>query len=680
MRPYNVYTLALGSLTLSGVLHRASGSALTVYNVQGPLAVGSRTTTSDTATGTAVFDPSSGTYGGYAAYNPIVLAPPAVPSGLSTQYDLVLPGSAINVQGLSIPQSGSFLGFSVEMSVVTQVVGINASFLQVPFLNLMQLLAQRGGSVNIRVGGNTQDYAVEVDELTNNRGICVEKDTDDTRNPTQTPTLLFTPELLYMLSNASALVNINWWLGIPFNDTSNWRLEIAETGEAILGDRLLGYQVGNEPDLYAVHGHRAANYSAWDYFGEFGEIIEAIAADDAIPRRNNLIAPSVSGTWTPEEVWATGFLTSYDSSLGALAVEKYPDDNCAALYPSGGFGSAKDPQSVFPNYLNHTSGQLLVQPYLTSTALAQQKRKPFYMFETNTASCGGFPGVSDSFGAALWAADYALQMAYSNFSAANLHVGGLSDSYNPFIPPPTNESMFEGWTIGPVFYSVLAVAEALGSSNTFRVIDLNANNGSIYTPAYAIYENNSLARLALFNYVTDSSGASTVTANITIGGGRTGEQLSTPQYVKVKYLAAESVSVKENITWAGQTLGNRFAVDGRLKGSESVQTVQCSSSLGTCQVTVPAPGMALVFLSATAYQEVDPAPSSTATFPTTSVTNALVTVTVDPRILSTSNGNGSLVLAATDHSNRASRGANRGVALSIFISVITGFVFRRRVA
>jgi hypothetical protein len=44
--------------------------------------------------------------------------------------------------------------------------------------------------------------------------------------------------------------------GIPFNDTSNFRLAIAEQGQAILGDYLVGLQVGNEPDLYARHGHR----------------------------------------------------------------------------------------------------------------------------------------------------------------------------------------------------------------------------------------------------------------------------------------------------------------------------------------------------------------------------------------------------------------------------------------
>lgn len=89
---------------------------------------------------------------------------------------------------------------------------------------------------------------------------------------------------------------------------------------------------------------------------------------------------------------------------------------------------------MFSNYLNHTSGVGIVAPYLNSTAFAQQNGKPFMMFETNSASCGGFPGVSDSFGAALWALDYALQMAYSNFTGALLHVGGVDDTYNVRLP------------------------------------------------------------------------------------------------------------------------------------------------------------------------------------------------------------------------------------------------------
>lgn len=94
------------------------------------------------------------------------------------------------------------------------------------------------------------------------------------------------------------------------------------------------------------------------------------------------------------------------------------------------FGAAINPQDVFPSYLNHDAGRQIIAPYLNSTAIAQAASKPFVMFETNTASCGGFPGLSDSFGASLWALDYGLQMAYSNFSGALLHVSGQDVYYN----------------------------------------------------------------------------------------------------------------------------------------------------------------------------------------------------------------------------------------------------------
>jgi hypothetical protein len=54
---------------------------------------------------------------------------------------------------------------------------------------------------------------------------------------------VYTPDVFYMLANISALVNTKWYLGVPFNDTSNLRLGIVQSGEAILGDNLLGLQV-----------------------------------------------------------------------------------------------------------------------------------------------------------------------------------------------------------------------------------------------------------------------------------------------------------------------------------------------------------------------------------------------------------------------------------------------------
>lgn len=356
--------------------------------------------------------------------------------------------------------------------------------------------------------------------------------------------------------------------GIPFFNTSPFDLSIAEQGQAILGDRLIGLQAGNEPDLYTRHGHRGDDYTPQSYFDEFGQLVAAMAGDEHDSNRNILIGPSLANAdWQPSQVWDTGFVDSYSDNLAYLSVERYPTDNCYAQFGSGTY---RDPQDMFPTYLNHTAGQSLASQYLDSTAYAQSKGKGLLMFETNTASCGGFAGISDSFGAALWALDYSMQLAHSNFSGALFHVGGQSVFYNVrvfraldsfleanhihspslvrlvlspllgkstlmlFPAPPTNQSTFHQWTIGPIYYAALIMAETLGASNTSQIMDLNANEANIYTPAYAIYENGNPTRVALFNYITDSSGASTYTASISIGGGDTGQDNATPASVRVK--------------------------------------------------------------------------------------------------------------------------------------------------
>jgi len=242
-----------------------------------------------------------------------------------------------------------------------------------------------------------------------------------------------------------------------------------------------------------------------------------------------------------------------------------------------------------------------------------------------------------------------LQMAHSNFSGALMHIGGQNVFYNPFTSPPTNQSTFHQWTIGPIYYSALVTAEALGASNASQVLDLNVNEGNIYTPGYGIYENGNPVRVALFNFVTDSSGASDLTVSIAVGGSGIGQQNATPAQVKVKYLLASSVSQKGNFTWAGQTFGGIFQSDGRLMGTENITTVQCDQTTNLCAVKVPAPGFALVFLNDDAFTENDGGPSTT--FPTTAQTKTINTITIDPSVLATSNGHSGMgsKLGSTSH-------------------------------
>ncbi|KAJ7671748.1 hypothetical protein B0H17DRAFT_989262 [Mycena rosella] len=579
----------------------------------------------------AAFTQSAGaTYSGVAAYNPTSLSAPPVPSPtILTTIPIQLQNAG--TPNLSVKQKGSFMGFSIEMSVTNQVLGKNSTFLQVPFLNLMANIQQRAGSVMVRVGGNTQESATLVDTLDNGR--ILEKNLTGVTGTTQTPPLDFTRDLLYTMSNISSFVNVHWFLGLPWFVTQPFNLGIMTAADEILGDYLLGFQAGNEPDMYALHGHRPSTYSPYDYGGEISDLLSQIASTGADPTGRSqklLVGPNIADfAWTPEQVWDSGFVDTFSDNLAYLAVEKYPRDNCAAAF-GGPNATVVDPQSVLDLYLTHDAHTTLLQPYLNSTMYAQTKGKGFLMFETNSASCGGFLGISDSFTAALWGLDYALQMAHSNFTGAMFHLGGQNVFYNPFTSPPTNESTFHQWTVGPIYYAALAMAEAIGPSNETQVLNIGVPNLSSLTPIYGIYENGAPVRVAVFNYVDDPSGANDVHAIISIAGG------TIPASVKVKYLAAKTVVQKGNITWAGQTFGDNFASDGRPMGDEDIQTVTCDTTAQTCTIDVPAPGFALVFLTDAALTENAGAPSIT--FATTAQTKTRNTATVDAAVLATSNG------------------------------------------
>ncbi|KAH8827233.1 hypothetical protein DL96DRAFT_1464492 [Flagelloscypha sp. PMI_526] len=558
------------------------------------------------------------------AHNSTKLTPPPLPNPMpATNYNIQL---QTGMPGASIAIPSAFLGFSIEMSVANQVLGHNSSLIQVPFLNLIQNIVQRSGGIFIRVGGNTQDFATLVPDLGNGKILEKDKSKMTGNNPTQTPPLLLGHDLLVLMRTISSFTNVHWYLGIPWID-QQYRLDIVKKGEEILGPFLEGLQASNEPDFYVAHSHRPEGYGPADYIKELQQLVTLMDADSAYSvAKTQLVVPSIANSngWTFQQLYELGLLDTYAANIKYVAAERYPSDNCAAVWSTD--GTVRQPQEMFPVYLTHESPKNLAGQYAADTAFAHSKSKPFYMFETNTASCGGFPGVSDSFGAALWGLDYALHLAYTNFSGAMFHVGGQSVYYNPFTAPPTNETAFHKWTVGPMYYDALIMAEILGKSNTSQVLDLNANNGAPTTPAYAIFENGGQpSKLALFNYMDDASGAAALTVNFGISGN---EQ---PSSMKAKTFRSGSVSDKANFTWAGQTFGEAYSSDGRPTGEETIQDINCNGN--TCSVQVPSPGFVLVFLNPDTAKQ-PPAQ----TYTTTALTKTQNTATVDPGVLATSNG------------------------------------------
>lgn len=60
------------------------------------------------------------------------------------------------------------------------------------------------------------------------------------------------------------------------------------------------------------------------YADEVGALITVMNNNPLILNKNMLIGPSVasSGTWTPEQVWDTGFIDRFKDNFYALSVEQ----------------------------------------------------------------------------------------------------------------------------------------------------------------------------------------------------------------------------------------------------------------------------------------------------------------------------------------------------------------------
>lgn len=420
-----------------------------------------------TASSTEVTRAPEATWTGLPMYDPLQLEPPAPPQPPTTSLGITIPpnsgalaaGPENDGNGiyLSIPQKGNFLGFSVELSVADSLMGSSGDNLRPEFLNyLANIYARAGVGPVVRVGGNTQDSSTLVPDGFSG-GSYIEKSRAEASGPTDTPAVSYSPMLLYAMSNISSLVHAEWYFGLAFNESDvsgNWENVpvAAQYAESILGPYLKGMPLGNEPDLYvdllftlfhrsqhgtqltsryADHGKRQPGWGMDNYNTEWRDMSSRVL--DAFPGRDSIfIGPSTCCSregFGLADVLNSGWLTNNVDRISQVSVQRYPSNNC------GISGQEVTPQDVFPTYLNHGGITSIIQnEYAADMAIIQGVGKEVVMLETNTAACGGFPGLSTSFGAAVWLVDWSLQLAQTNFSQALMHVGGQNVYYN--VSPP----------------------------------------------------------------------------------------------------------------------------------------------------------------------------------------------------------------------------------------------------
>ncbi|KAG6810265.1 hypothetical protein H0H92_012642 [Tricholoma furcatifolium] len=427
---------------------------------------------------------------------------------------------------------------------------------------LHNIIARLENPLRIRIGGNSMDISTYVPTLSE---LLVETDPDAYFNDIPVD---FGPVLFDVINAMSDDVGeMQFVLGLTMrnpNDTSNLLL-LAAAAEEQLGDRLDAFLLGNEPDLYGL-------YSIPSYVSAVGEVVEDMRNANDLPT-TLLGGPTICCQWNLSTILEDGLV---DYSYKYYAVQRYPQENCGGPTPQN---------TNITYYLSHQN----VAPFLgwqqEGMSIARKNNVPVLMTEYNSVSCGG-SNISDTFAATLWAIDVAMKGPSMNYSALYLHTREFNVTYNLFDPPTPETSTEPGWSTGSVYYATLFLAEMTDYSGTV-IVDLNLNdsnsNPEATVAAYGIYHDSGAARgkLALINFADANDPGESATQVYTIPAG-------VFDSVFVRILTAPSVVERENISWAGQTVGDI----GNLLGTQETTSLNCTAG---CNVEVPSPGAALVF-------------------------------------------------------------------------------------
>jgi len=283
-------------------------------------------------------------------------------------------------------------------------------------------------------------------------------------------------------------------------------LALARAAQRRLRGRLEGLEIGNEPDLYTAARtfgppavrrlRKRVRYAPADYVRDAGRYLDALAAGLPARSRPRLVIGGFAGSpaWPPT---LPRLIARHPGTVGAIAAHRYGLSGCEL---GGDAASSRAALLATQASRERMAG---LEPLV---AIAHAHRLPLWVTELNSAPCGGAPGASDSFAAALWLTDalFALVRAGADRAAVQTFDGAV---YAPFARRGA------GAVARPPFFGMLAFARA-GPRGTHLVPVRIARGGRVR--AWATEAPDGTVRVALIAGVD----ARSVRVRIATGPGR----------------------------------------------------------------------------------------------------------------------------------------------------------------
>lgn len=442
-----------------------------------------------------------------------------------------------------------FVGLSLEISALEADAGDRAAELNRVLERLIRNLAP-GQRPVLRLGGDSTDWSWwPVPRTTRPRIIRY----------VVTSRWLAIAHALATAVDARLILGVNLELDSARAAAAESRAMVGGIGRAWIQ----ALELGNEPELY---GHLpskgsgrspppAPHVSFGNYLKEYSNVSRSLPAVA-------LAGPSTgSATWMEH----TRRFLDHEPRAQLLTLHRYPLAHCR-------------PQHII------TLAQLLTSAATTGLAdgiasyvsMAHDHGRQIRVDEMNAVSCGGQAGVSNTFGAALWALQALFEMARIGVDGVNIH--SRPSSGELFAMSKENGA----WqaAVRPEYYGLMLFAQAApAGSRLLRVQP--ARGGSVRAWATAGPD----GRIRILAVNISSQISRTVTARVAAAIGS----------ATVERLQAPSLSATSDITLGGQSFGSVTST-GLPSGVPASQIV--APRAGSYEFVLPPGSAALVTVGA----------------------------------------------------------------------------------
>lgn len=324
------------------------------------------------------------------------------------------------------PVARRFLGLSFEVAALAQLAQYAHRG------DLVTLLRSLGPGV-LRFGGITADENVAWTDA-------------QTPRPTWASSTIDAADM----RGIGALARASGWqvlltVGMAHYEPQAAAREVAAAHKA-LGPYLAAVEIGNEPNSYGAHGFRTLPWIAQGYEEQvtaYREAIETLTPD--VP----IAGPDVSGSGAFPE-WGEEEALSQQPAL--LTGHHYP------------LGCAQTPPPSIEMLLSPAIRAAEAHSLATYMAVSLRNRIPLRIDETNTVSCGGVAGISNTFASALWASAYATQAMADGVVGINLQGNPTNcPGYTPVCAPTATALTGGALRAEPDWYALLLTSSLIGT-------------------------------------------------------------------------------------------------------------------------------------------------------------------------------------------------------------------------